>query len=118
MKPALLFFPSAADFRTWLDQNHSAVPELWVGYFKRDSGKPSLTWPESVDAALCFGWIDGVRKSVNATSYTIRFTPRNPVSTWSAINIRRVAELKKLGLMRPAGQEAFARRQADKSAIY
>jgi len=116
MKPT--FFTSPVEFHAWLEEHHAQALELWVGFHKRDSGKPSITWPESVDAALCFGWIDGVRKSVNATSYTIRFTPRKPTSTWSAINIRRVADLKKLGLMRSAGLKAFGRRQADRSAIY
>ena len=113
-----LFFASPAGFRSWLKKNHSREQELWVGFYKKGTGKPSLTWPESVDAALCFGWIDGIRKSVSADSYTIRFTPRRPGSTWSAINIRRVAELTKLELMHTAGLKAFAKRQDDKSAIY
>ena len=116
MKP--LFFASASAFRTWLEEHHSQAQELWVGFHKKSSGKPSLTWPESVDAALCFGWIDGIRKSVNVSSYTIRFTPRKPDSTWSAINIRRAGELTKMGLMQPAGLKAFEKRQDDKSAIY
>jgi uncharacterized protein YdeI (YjbR/CyaY-like superfamily) len=112
------FFASPLDFREWLEKNHANAQELWVGFHKRDSGRPSLTWPESVDCALCFGWIDGVRKSLNATSYTIRFTPRKPTSTWSAINIKRVAELTKMGMMHAAGMEAFGRRTEEKSAIY
>jgi uncharacterized protein YdeI (YjbR/CyaY-like superfamily) len=91
---------------------------LLVGFHKKDSGKPSITWPESVDQALCFGWIDGVRRSLGATSYTIRFTPRKPGSTWSAINIARVQELTAAGLMYPAGAKAFEARLAHKSAIY
>ena len=101
-----------------LEEHHDQAQELWVGFHKKSSGKPSITWPESVDAALCFGWIDGLRKSVSARSYTIRFTPRKSDSTWSAVNIKRVGELTKLGSMQPAGLNAFARRQDEKSAIY
>lgn len=89
-----------------------------MGFHKRDSGKPSITWPESVQVALCFGWIDGVRKSLGETSYMIRFSPRKPTSNWSAINIRFVQELTKKGLMHPAGLKAFAARNEKKSAIY
>jgi len=113
-----LFFATPADFRAWLESNHAAHTELSVGFYKRDSGKPSITWPESVDAALCYGWIDGVRNSIDAVSYRIRFTPRKPTSTWSAINVKRVAELAKLGLMRPAGIKAFEARKGDKTGIY
>lgn len=115
---AILFFATPSDFRAWLDQHHATETELHVGFYKRDSGKPSITWPESVDAALCYGWIDGVRHSIDALSYRIRFTPRKPTSTWSAINVRRVEELTKLGLMRPAGLKAFEARKGDKTAIY
>lgn len=114
----LLFFVSPSDWRAWLEQHHDQFQELWVGFYKRESGKPSITWPEAVDGALCFGWIDGVRKSVDESSYTIRFTPRKPHSTWSAINIKRMAALKKLGLVHSAGLQAFQRRTADRSAIY
>jgi len=116
MKP--LFFASPSAFRTWLEEHHGQAQELWVGFHKKSSGKPSLTWPESVDAALCFGWIDGVRKSVSAESYVIRFTPRKSVSTWSAINIKRAGELTKMGLMQPAGLKAFEKRSDEKSVIY
>lgn len=116
MKPT--FFATPAAFRAWLDEHHARIPELLVGFYKKGSGKPSITWPESVDAALCFGWIDGVRKSIDDLSYTIRFTPRNPTSTWSAVNIKRVQELTKSGLMQPAGLQAFERRDEAKSAIY
>jgi uncharacterized protein YdeI (YjbR/CyaY-like superfamily) len=112
------FFPTPAEFRSWLEQHHAEFEELWVGFHKRGSGKPSITWPESVDVALCFGWIDGVRKSLGEESYVIRFTPRKPGSTWSAINIRRVEELTKTGLMHQAGLAAFAKRSDKKSAIY
>ncbi len=113
-----VFFSAAQDFRAWLQRHHEHEQELWVGFHKKGSGKASITWPESVDAALCFGWIDGVRKSLNKTSYVIRFTPRKPRSTWSAVNIRRVADRKKMELMHAAGLEAFARRSDEKSAIY
>jgi uncharacterized protein YdeI (YjbR/CyaY-like superfamily) len=116
--PKAIFFASPSEFRSWLDQHHAEAPELWVGFYKRDTGKPSLTWPESVDCALCYGWIDGVRKSLGETSYMIRFTPRKPTSTWSAINIKRVAALEKMGLMRPSGRKAFHKRKDDKSGIY
>ena len=112
------FFAKPADFRRWLDQNHASVPELWVGYYKKDSGKPSMTWPESVDQALCYGWIDGVRKSVNEDSYKIRFTPRKPSSIWSTVNTKRANELIAEGLMKPAGLAAFERRDAMKSNSY
>jgi uncharacterized protein YdeI (YjbR/CyaY-like superfamily) len=112
------FFPTPADFRAWLDVHHETERELWVGYYKKDSGRPSLTWPESVDEALCYGWIDGLRKSIDATSYMIRFTPRTPRSTWSAVNISRVAELTQPGRMQPAGLKSFAERAEDRSGIY
>jgi uncharacterized protein YdeI (YjbR/CyaY-like superfamily) len=112
------FFASPAEWRAWLEKHHAHKQELWVGFYKRDSGRPSITWPEGVDGALCFGWIDGVRKSVDAISYKIRFTPRKPRSIWSAININRVAELSKSGLMHSAGLAAFEKRDDDRSAIY
>jgi len=118
MPPKPTFFPAPSDFRAWLETHHDKFPELLVGFYKKDSGKPSITWPESVDAALCFGWIDGVRRSIDETSYAIRFTPRRPTSTWSAVNIKRVKHLKKTGLMHPAGLKAFAARSARKSGIY
>jgi uncharacterized protein YdeI (YjbR/CyaY-like superfamily) len=114
-RPKTLFFATPADFRAWLEKNHALHTELSVGFYKRDSGKPSITWPESVDAALCYGWIDGVRNSIDAVSYRIRFTPRKPTSTWSAINVKRVAELTKLGLMHPAGVKAFEALKGDKT---
>jgi uncharacterized protein YdeI (YjbR/CyaY-like superfamily) len=116
MKPT--FFPKPADFRKWLEKNHKKEKELLVGFYKVGSGKPSITWPESVDQALCFGWIDGVRKSFDENSYTIRFTPRKASSIWSSINIKKVEELTKKGLMKPEGLEAFAHRKEHKSEIY
>jgi len=118
MLPKPTFFSTPADFRAWLEAHHDKLREQLVGFHKKDSGKPSITWPESVQVALCFGWIDGVRKSLDETSYTIRFTPRKPTSTWSSINIKLVRKLTKQGLMHPAGLKAFAARRAKKSAIY
>jgi len=118
MPPRPTFFPTPAGFRTWLEAHHHKLREQLVGFHKKSSGKPSITWPESVEVALCFGWIDGVRRSIDETSYTIRFTPRRPTSTWSAVNIKRVQQLKKTGLMHPAGLKAFAARSAKKSGIY
>src|SRR5216683_1751207 len=112
------FFATPAAWRDWLEKHHDRRQELLVGFYKKDSGKPSITWPESVDQALCFGWIDGVRRRIDDVSYSIRFTPRKRSSNWSAINIRRVADLTKLGLMRPAGLKAFEGRSEDKSRIY
>ena len=112
------FFPSPSAWRAWLEEHHAGAQELWVGLYKRDSGRPSITWPEAVDGALCFGWIDGVRKSVDATSYKIRFTPRKPRSIWSAVNVRRATELSALGLMHPAGLAAFQKREGNRSEIY
>jgi uncharacterized protein YdeI (YjbR/CyaY-like superfamily) len=116
MKPK--FFPSPAAWHAWLEEHHEKHEELWVGFHRVGSGKPSITWPEAVDGALCFGWIDGVRKSLDESSYVIRFTPRRSKSTWSAVNIKRVAQLSTLGLMRPKGVQAFERRTGDRSVIY
>ena len=118
MLPKPTFFPTPADFRAWLEAHHAKLREQLVGFHKKASGKPSITWPESVQVALCFGWIDGVRKSLNETSYTIRFTPRKRTSNWSSININLVRKLTKQGLMHPAGLKAFAVRNAKKSGIY
>lgn len=112
------FFAKQYDFRKWLEKNHAKKTELLVGFYKVGSGKPSMTWPQSVDEALCFGWIDGVRKRIDDDSYTIRFTPRKPTSIWSAVNIKKIEELTKSGLMRPAGLEAFENRTENKSKIY
>jgi uncharacterized protein YdeI (YjbR/CyaY-like superfamily) len=112
------YFAAKKDFRDWLEKNHDKQTELLVGFYKVDSGKPSITWPESVDQALCFGWIDGIRKSIDSQSYCIRFTPRKPRSIWSAINIRKVEQMNKLGLMHSMGLSAFERRNEQKSEIY
>jgi len=117
-KQVATYFESAAAFRKWLAAHHATEKELLVGYHRKGSGTPSMTWPESVDEALCFGWIDGVRKRVDETRYTIRFTPRRTISIWSAINIARVAVLRAQGLMKPAGLAAFDARDDKRSAIY
>jgi uncharacterized protein YdeI (YjbR/CyaY-like superfamily) len=116
MKPK--FFKNSSDFRKWLEANHASATELWVGFYKKDSGKPSLTWPGSVDQALCFGWIDGIRKSIDEVSYKIRFTPRKARSIWSAVNIKRAQELSYEGLMQPAGLKAYEAREENRSGIY
>jgi uncharacterized protein YdeI (YjbR/CyaY-like superfamily) len=116
MKPR--FFATPGEFRAWLAKNHAGKAELLVGFHKRDTGKPSITWPQSVDEALCFGWIDGVRHSLGPESYTIRFTPRRPSSVWSSINIARVKALTKEGRMTAAGLVAFERRSRDRSKVY
>jgi len=112
------FFKTQRDLRAWFTANHESVTEFHVGFYKRDSGKQSITWPESVDEALCVGWIDGVRRSIDDVSYKIRFTPRKKRSIWSAVNIKRATELAKSGLMRPAGLKAFAAREERRSGIY
>ena len=112
------FFATPAEWRAWLERHHAQSEEILVGFYKRGSGKPSITWPEAVDAALCFGWIDGVRRKIDDASYSIRFTPRTKTSIWSAANTKRVQELSNLGLMNPAGIKAFEARQAARSGIY
>jgi uncharacterized protein YdeI (YjbR/CyaY-like superfamily) len=114
----LLFFKAPADLRAWLQLHHSDFQELWVGFHKKHSGKPSITYPEALDEALCFGWIDGVRKNVNETSYKIRFTPRKAKSNWSHVNIKRAGELKKLGRMMAAGLKVFAGREKSHTYSY
>jgi uncharacterized protein YdeI (YjbR/CyaY-like superfamily) len=113
-----VFFESPAAWRKWLAANHSKEDDLWVGFHKRATGRPSLTWPESVDEALCFGWIDGLRKSIDSERYKIRFTQRRAGSVWSAVNVKRVAELTKNRRMRAAGLRAFKQRTDAKTAIY
>ena len=113
----LKYFKSAAGFRQWLEANHASATELWVGFYKKDSGKGGLSYPEALDEALCFGWIDGIRKRVDELSFTQRFTPRKPRSNWSLINLRHVGRLKRAGRMRPAGLNAFAARKAARSGV-
>jgi len=111
-------FRSPTDFRKWLEKHHATEQELLVGFYKKDSGKASVTWPESVKEALCFGWIDGIRRNVDEESYSIRFTPRKRTSTWSAVNIKYAGELIEQGLMRPPGLAAFEARRENRSGIY
>jgi len=111
-------FPTPVSFRNWLKAHHRSAPELLVGFYRKDSGRASMTWPESVDEVLCFGWIDGIRRRVDGESYSIRFTPRRPESPWSAINIARVAVLTGERRMRAAGLEAFGRRSEKRSGTY
>lgn len=113
-----VFFKKQSDLRKWFEKNSETATSLLIGYYKVATGKPSVTWPQSVDEALCFGWIDSVRNSIDEESYTIRFTPRNPKSIWSAVNIKKVEELKKLGLMKPKGLELFDKMDKDKLKTY
>jgi uncharacterized protein YdeI (YjbR/CyaY-like superfamily) len=112
------FFATPAKFRAWLVTNHAKASELLVGFYKKGSRRPSIDWPQSVDEALCFGWIDGVRRNIDTDSYSIRFTPRRARSVWSSINIRRVKALSREGRMSAAGLAAYQRRSRDRSAIY
>ncbi len=113
-----IFFPTQNDFRHWLEENHDKETEIIVGYYNVKSGKGGMSWSESVDQALCFGWIDGVRRKIDEESYCNRFTPRRPNSNWSAVNIEKVRVLTEKGLMKPEGIAAFEKRLEDKSAIY
>ncbi len=107
MAMKIVFFQTPSHFQNWLEESHQNSEELWVGFYQKSSGKPSITYSEAVEEALCFGWIDGVRKKVSADAYTIRFTPRKPKSQWSAVNIKKVEKLSRAGRMRPAGLKAF-----------
>jgi uncharacterized protein YdeI (YjbR/CyaY-like superfamily) len=118
MSTDALFFSSPSEFRAWLEDHHETSSELWVGYYKKATGKPTMTWSEAVDEALCFGWIDGKLQRIDEERHRQRFTPRRPSSNWSAINIAKVAELRKQGRMTPAGEAAFAARREDRSAVY
>ena len=113
-----LFFATPADFRRWLDANHATAAELWVGFHKKETGRPSITWPESVVEALCVGWIDGLRRGHGADAYVIRFTPRKATSTWSAINVATMERLLAEGRVNDAGRAAYERRKPAKSGIY
>ena len=113
-----IYFPSPAAFRAWLERHHERESEVWVGYWKKATGKPSLTWSQAVDEALCFGWIDGVLRGVDDERHMQRFTPRKPSSNWSAVNVAKVEQLRAAGRMRPAGEAAFARRRADRTGVY
>ena len=113
-----IFFPSPAKWRAWLHRNHAKLTELWVGFHHKRTGRPTMTWSESVDEALCYGWIDGIRKSHGDGSYKIRFTPRKASSIWSNVNVAKVAALTAAGKMMPAGDAAYARRDPMKSGLY
>jgi uncharacterized protein YdeI (YjbR/CyaY-like superfamily) len=112
------FFKTPSAFGKWLETHHAKSKELWVGFYKKDSGKPSITWPESVEEALCFGWIDGIRKRIDDASYQIRFTPRKPSSTWSTVNIKIAQRLIEQQRMQSAGLKAFVARTENRSGIY
>jgi uncharacterized protein YdeI (YjbR/CyaY-like superfamily) len=112
------FFATPAEWRAWLEENSATETELVVGFWKKGTGKPCMTWSESVDEALCFGWIDAIRRSVDAESYTIRFTRRKPTSIWSAVNVAKVEALEKQGKMTDAGRAAFALRREDRTGVY
>jgi uncharacterized protein YdeI (YjbR/CyaY-like superfamily) len=116
MKPT--YFRKPSDFQAWLAEHHQTDKELLVGFYRKDSGKPSITWPESVDEALCYGWIDGIRKSLDEISYTIRFTPRKTTSIWSLVNIKKDEVLTAEGRMQAAGIQAFNARKENRSGIY
>ena len=116
LKPT--FFKSPTECRRWLEEHHDKATELWFGFYKKKSGKHGITYQEALDEALCFGWIDGLKKSLDESSYTFRFTPRKPRSIWSVVNTKRAKELRKLGRMKPAGLKAFAARSSEKSGIY
>ncbi len=111
------YFPTEAEFRRWLEANHETAPELLVGFWKKSSGKPSIDWPQARDQALCFGWIDGIRKSLGDEAYTIRFTPRRKGSIWSKVNVERFEALKAAGMMTPAGEAAYER-DKHRSGVY
>jgi len=113
-----IFFAKPAAFRAWLEKHHHTTTAQWIGFHRKSSGRASITWPEAVDEALCFGWIDGLRKTINAGSYKIRFTPRRPNSIWSAINIARMKNLIRQGRVCPAGMTAFQKRTPAKSHVY
>ena len=117
-KELCVFFPTQKHLRKWFEKNHKKAEELRVGFYKVSTGKPTISWSQSVDEALCFGWIDGIRKRIDEESYCIRFTPRNPKSNWSTINIKKVEVLTKLGLMKPEGLRVFSLRKENKSKIY
>ena len=111
-------FKLATELRLWFETNHDRSRELWIRFYKKTSGKPSITYPEALDEALCFGWIDGLRKSIDESSYTIRFTPRKPRSVWSVVNTKRAEELARDGRMQPPGAAAFEKRNSEETARY
>lgn len=112
------YFRSRAAFRAWLERQHAKTPELWIGFYRKGSGKAGLTYPDAVEEALCFGWIDGIKKRVDESSFTHRFTPRRPTSKWSQWNLKRVKALRQSGLMAPSGLAAYRQRRIAKTAVY
>ena len=116
--PDPIFFTSPEEFYAWLDEHHEAETEVWVGYWKRHTGRPSLTWSQAVDQALCFGWIDGKLNRIDGERHMQRFTPRRPKSNWSKINVEKVERLKRDGLMRPTGLKAYEARTDDRTGVY
>jgi uncharacterized protein YdeI (YjbR/CyaY-like superfamily) len=112
------FFDTAADLREWFEQHHESAPELFVGYWKKGTGRTGVSHPEAIEQALCFGWIDSISRTIDAQRYQVRFTPRRRGSVWSAINIAKIAELTGRGLMRPAGLRAFEERKPDRTGVY
>jgi uncharacterized protein YdeI (YjbR/CyaY-like superfamily) len=117
-EPEPIFFDSPAAFYAWLEDHHESEAEVYVGYWKKHTGRPSLTWSQAVDQALCFGWIDGRVNSIDDDRYMQRFSPRKPDSNWSKVNVEKVARLRDAGLMRPAGEAAYAHRRADRTGVY
>lgn len=113
-----VFFATPEKLRAWLERHHRSASELWVGFYRKSAGRPTLTWPQLVDECLCFGWIDGIRRGIDDERYMNRITPRRPRSNWSAINIRRVGELERLGRMTEVGRQAFAARDEARSRQY
>ena len=118
MEPEPHFFSSSEELRSWYEKHHDKADVLWVGLYRKATGKQTISWSDAVDQALCFGWIDGVRKTIDDESYANRFTPRRPNSNWSAVNVAKVGRLKAEGLMTPPGLAAFAKRREDKTAVY
>ena len=113
-----IFFKSGAEYRAWLEKNHDSAKELWIGYWKKATGKPSMTWQDTVDESLCFGWIDGIRKGIDADSFKQRVTPRRATSIWSKVNMSHVARLTREGRMKPAGLAAYEKRDRTKAYSY
>ena len=118
MTAEAIYFGSPAEFRAWLEQHHESATEVFVGMWKKATGKQVMNWSQAVDEALCFGWIDGIAKRVDDQSHKQRFTPRKPTSNWSAVNVKKVAQLRDESRMRPAGEAAFARRRPEKTGVY
>jgi uncharacterized protein YdeI (YjbR/CyaY-like superfamily) len=114
----VLFFDTAADLRAWFERHHETAPELFVGYWKKGTGRTGVSHTEAIEQALCFGWIDSISRRIDDQSYQVRFTPRRKGSGWSAVNIAKIAELTERGLMRPAGLRAFELRKPEKAAVY